>query len=61
MDLDEIPTEKLISELVRRRLCYDVQQCPYCKTKLSAHTCKFKDAKTIQWSHDVPQRLGYSE
>ena len=37
-DLDEIPIDKLVSEIMRRQLAYESNHCCYCKHELVSST-----------------------
>lgn len=50
LPLDEIPIDKLVTEIMRRQMSYEQGYCPYCKRKFEnigvmkiCTTCKFGD------------------
>jgi len=42
LDLDEIPTVKLVAELARRNRAVANGLCAYCNQPIDTHTCRYE-------------------
>jgi hypothetical protein len=60
-DLDEISTQDLVNELIRRENCVEEKECPYCGQPINAHTCKFVGKVDVHYGgHFGPINISFA-
>lgn len=60
LDLDEIPEERLVAELERRKQLRSEGKCDYCERDVNTSSCKFphrhkaQEPEEVRWTPGVP-------